>query len=153
MTKTFGIALLILLVPGLCLAAPTDPQFEKILNYYFQIQATLASDSTDGIDAAGKTIDQLAVSVKTENSEIQGLAASVSAAAREIQGKDLEAARLRFFELSKPLLAYLHQFYQGEKDYFRYYCSMAKKGWIQAEKGTKNPYYGSSMLTCGELIQ
>jgi hypothetical protein len=152
MTKTLTTSLALSLVAGICLAAPSDNQFEKILDHYFEIQATLAADSTEGIEAASQSIDQLATSVKAGNSEIQGLAAAVSQATREIQGKDLEAARLSFFELSKPLLAYLHQFYKGEKEYFRYYCSMAKKGWIQPEKGTKNPYYGSSMLTCGELI-
>jgi Cu(I)/Ag(I) efflux system membrane fusion protein len=153
MIKTLAIPHVILLVAGLCLAAPTDNQFEKILDRYFEIQATLATDSTEGIDAASQAIDRLAAGVKTNESEIQGLATSVRKAAQEIQGKNLEAARLSFFELSKPILAYLHQFYKGEKEYFRYYCSMAKKGWIQSEEGTKNPYYGSSMLTCGELIR
>jgi hypothetical protein len=153
MTKTFVTALVILLAPAFCLAAPADAQFEKILDQYFQIQSTLAADSTEGIDTAGQKIDQLTAGLKTDEPEIQGLAASVGKAGREIQGKNLEAARLAFFELSKPLLVYLHQFYEGDTDYFRYYCSMAKKGWIQSEKGTRNPYYGSSMLKCGELIQ
>lgn len=153
MIKTLAISLVIPVISGLCLAAPTDNQFEEILDHYFEIQAALAADSTEGIDTASQSIERLATSVKSNGSEIQGLAASVSKAAREIQGKDLEAARLSFFGLSKPILAYLHQFYEGERQYFRYYCSMAKKGWIQSEEGTKNPYYGSSMLTCGELIQ
>jgi Cu(I)/Ag(I) efflux system membrane fusion protein len=31
-------------------------------------------------------------------------------------------------------------------------CSMAKARWLQRDAGTKNPYYGASMLTCGEEI-
>jgi hypothetical protein len=142
-----------MLATGFCLAVPTDTEFEKILDRYFEIQASLAGDSTEGIDAASRTIDRLAAGVNTNNPEIKGLAASLSKAAREIQGEELEAARLSFFEMSKPLLLYLNQFYKGEKEYFRYFCSMAKKGWIQSKEGVKNPYYGSSMLTCGQLIQ
>jgi hypothetical protein len=28
---------------------------------------------------------------------------------------------------------------------------MIKKSWIQKDDAIKNPYYGSSMLTCGEI--
>jgi hypothetical protein len=105
------------------------------------------------VDSAAQSIVKITAGIKTTDAKVLGLTTSVAKAAQAIEGKDLEAARSEFFELSKPLLAYLHQFYKGEKEYFRYYCSMAKKGWIQPEKGTKNPYYGSSMLTCGELIQ
>lgn len=142
-----------LLVTGFVLARPTDSEFEKILDRYFEIQASLASDSTDGIAAASQEIDRLASRIQTENAKIEELASSLRKAAREIQGKDIEGARESFFEMSKPLLMFLHQFYTGDKEYFRYYCSMAKKGWIQPEKGTRNPYHGSSMLTCGELIE
>jgi hypothetical protein len=30
---------------------------------------------------------------------------------------------------------------------------MVKKNWLQPDKETRNPYFGSSMLKCGELIQ
>ena len=153
MMKALPIYFVFLLSMGLSLAAPTDKTFEKILDHYFEIQATLAMDSTEGITSAGRSIHQLASSLQTDDPVIEGLASNLSRAAQEIQGKDLEGARLSFFELSKPLLQYLHQFYKGENEYFRYFCSMAKKGWIQPEKGTRNPYHGSSMLTCGELIQ
>jgi len=143
----------ILFVTGFGVAAPTDPQFEKILDPYFDIQASLAADSTEGIESAAQSIQQLAAQVQTENSQIRQLVSDLELAAGKIQGKELEAARLVFFEMSKPLLVYLHQFYSGEREYFRYYCSMAKKGWIQPEKSIRNPYHGTSMLTCGELIE
>lgn len=31
-------------------------------------------------------------------------------------------------------------------------CSMAKARWVQRDAGTKNPFYGASMLTCGDEI-
>jgi hypothetical protein len=30
---------------------------------------------------------------------------------------------------------------------------MVKKNWLQPDKSVRNPYYGSSMLTCGELVK
>ena len=32
------------------------------------------------------------------------------------------------------------------------FCSMAKGSWLQKEKVIANPYYGSKMLRCGEII-
>jgi Cu(I)/Ag(I) efflux system membrane fusion protein len=31
-------------------------------------------------------------------------------------------------------------------------CSMAKARWLQRDSGTKNPFYGEKMLTCGDEI-
>lgn len=33
------------------------------------------------------------------------------------------------------------------------YCPMKKAYWLSMEKEIKNPYYGSSMLTCGKVIE
>jgi hypothetical protein len=32
------------------------------------------------------------------------------------------------------------------------FCSMAKGSWLQKRGEVRNPYYGSSMLTCGEVV-
>jgi hypothetical protein len=33
------------------------------------------------------------------------------------------------------------------------YCPMKKAYWLSKEKDIKNPYYGSSMLTCGKVAE
>lgn len=33
------------------------------------------------------------------------------------------------------------------------YCPMKKASWLSNEKDIKNPYYGSSMLTCGKVTE
>ncbi|GAB4249543.1 MAG: hypothetical protein Kow00109_25600 [Acidobacteriota bacterium] len=134
-------------------AGPADPAVDQILQEYFKIHKALASDSTQGIDPAAKRIQELATSAKAPAAEVQSLLAQIRAAAEKIQGKPLDQAREVFFELSRPLLVYLNSHHANKAAYYRYFCPMAKKGWIQAEKGTKNPYYGSSMLTCGQLIE
>jgi hypothetical protein len=50
-----------------------DDQFEKILDRYLQIQASLAGDSNKGIDAAAQSISQLAASIQTSEPQIQTL--------------------------------------------------------------------------------
>ena len=134
-------------------AGPIDKEMEMVLQQYSRIHISLTNDTTAGVDSAAQSIVKITAGIKTADTKVLGLTASVTKAAQAIQGKDLEAARSEFFELSKPLLAYVYQLYSGEQEYFRFYCGMAKKGWVQESKDLRNPYYGSSMLSCGELIQ
>jgi hypothetical protein len=34
---------------------------------------------------------------------------------------------------------------------YQQYCPMKKAAWLSNESAVKNPYYGSSMLTCGNV--
>ena len=133
-------------------AESADQQVENILDQYFIIQSALAKDSTQGVDAAARIIVKLAAVSEDRDPQISKLLVQAKTAATRIQGKNLTQTRNQFFELSKPLLVYLNRFYSGERTFYRYFCSMAKKGWIQPNKETRNPYYGSSMSTCGDLI-
>ena len=36
---------------------------------------------------------------------------------------------------------------------YKQYCPMADADWLSKEKAIKNPYYGSSMLTCGNVVE
>jgi hypothetical protein len=131
---------------------PEDARVEEILHQYVLIQKSLAADSTKGVEAAAARIVELAATAETLNPEKEHFFNEVKRPAQGINGSDLESARLQFFELSKPLIAYVKDSYSGQNAY-RYFCSMADKGWIQAELGAQNPYYGSSMLKCGELVK
>jgi hypothetical protein len=143
---------LVLVMTSPAWAGSADQQVENILDQYFLIQSSLSKDTTQGVDAAARNIVKLATTSEVEDPQIAKLFVQIKTAANRIQGKDLKQTRDEFFELSKPLLVYLNQFYSGKKVFYRYFCTMAKKGWIQAHKETRNPYYGSSMLTCGDLI-
>jgi hypothetical protein len=152
MKRFFYLVGVVFLFSTLGWAGSIDPKVETILDHYFKIQASLAKDTTAGVDAAAGQIARLASETRSEDAQIKKFLTEVQTAAQQIKGKDLESTRLQFFELSKPLFSYLHQHYKGQKSYFRYFCSMAKKGWVQPDKGVRNPYYGSSMLTCGTLV-
>jgi hypothetical protein len=84
---------------------------------------------------------------------VRDLLNQILTAAHAIQGQPLNEARSVFFDLSRPLLVYLQQDHASKECYYRYFCPMAKKGWVQQTKEIRNPYYGSSMLICGEPIQ
>jgi Cu(I)/Ag(I) efflux system membrane fusion protein len=70
----------------------------------------------------------------------------------------IEAARQAFEQLSNELIAVVRQFGVAEnRVLYRLHCPMAfdNKGadWLQIDKDTRNPYFGASMLKCGEVAE
>ncbi len=66
---------------------------------------------------------------------------------------DLKAARLAFAPLSSAIAdAVRSAGLAGDAGLRVFECPMAKARWLQREAGTKNPFYGTAMLTCGDEI-
>lgn len=74
-------------------AGPADSEIENILDDYFKIQASLAQDSTKGVDASAVSILQHVNQIDVADPEVRKLLNDLRTAAQEIQGKPLEAAR------------------------------------------------------------
>lgn len=139
-----------LLVDGAAPAATAPSPTPGILEQYFVIQRSLAADTTTGIQAAALKLARLSRQAATQDPKVGAQLSGVSQAATRLQTSDLKTARNEFGELSKRVTAWL-QAAGGDRPY-QFYCSMANKAWLQQDKQTRNPYYGKSMLTCGELI-
>ena len=66
---------------------------------------------------------------------------------------DLKSARRDFASLSSAIAdAVLAAHLTVETGLHVFECSMAKARWLQRDSGTKNPFYGEKMLTCGDEI-
>lgn len=64
--------------------------------------------------------------------------------------KDIETLRTSFKMLSE---VYIKNANKDEmKNFIKATCPMAKANWIQRPGALRNPYYGKSMLECGEKI-
>lgn len=65
--------------------------------------------------------------------------------------KDIKGLRESFKDMSKVFIknSYKSELMGAEM----VECPMAKAKWIQAKGKIRNPYYGSSMLMCGEKIK
>ncbi len=70
------------------------------------------------------------------------------------KSKDLKTFRDHFFDLSNTLIDWLKMTGAYEKELYIQHCPMAHGNgadWISDEKEVENPYYGPSMLKCGEV--
>jgi hypothetical protein len=117
---------------------------KSVVASYLEIQVALTNDTIDGVRPAAQSIGQEAAKMGAEGAPIAKAAGAVAAAA------DLDAARAAFGPLSDAVIAAVKAD-PAAHGVRRAYCPMAKASWLQKEEKIRNPYYGSSMLSCGEF--
>lgn len=66
--------------------------------------------------------------------------------------QDLKKQREAFKSLSKSTYELIKVSNPAQTVYYQY-CPMADANWLSKEKAVKNPYYGTSMLTCGNVVE
>ena len=110
------------------------------------IQVSLAHDKLDGVASS-------ATGIATDAESLGKPAEKIVAGALALQkARTLAEARDAFGRMSEALVAYLDAQKQKPGNGVRIaYCPMARKPWLQKDATIQNPYYGSSMLTCGSF--
>jgi membrane fusion protein, copper/silver efflux system len=89
--------------------------------------------------------------VAAESAKVGTPGEPAAKAARAVaEAEDIKAARAAFAPLSEAVIA-LVKADPSAHDVKLAYCSMAKASWLQKEEKIRNPYYGPSMLSCGEF--
>ncbi len=117
---------------------------KTVVASYLEIQAQLAADKIDGIKVPAAAIAKNAADV--ENGK------EIAASAKEVeQAADIRKAREAFGKLSTAVIAALKASGTDVAGLKLGYCPMVSASWLQKDGQVKNPYYGSAMLTCGEL--
>lgn len=152
MRSTMLFCILAVAALGMALAVPAPAVIDQALHPYYKIQKSLASDSLTGVAASALEIAKVSrMGVAAQRSGKAELAALAETAAKFNSGS-LKTARSSFGDLSDRMIAFVKASKSPRNPPYQYYCSMVKKNWLQSEKGIRNPYYGASMLTCGELV-
>lgn len=65
--------------------------------------------------------------------------------------KDLKEQRVRFAPFSDNMFTLAKTVKLSSEPVYQQYCPMKKASWLSNQQAIKNPYYGSSMLTCGSV--
>jgi Cu(I)/Ag(I) efflux system membrane fusion protein len=117
-----------------------------VIDPYLKIQAALADDSMDGVQANAGNIATAATSLGAPAVKIDTAAVQLAAAA------EIGDARDKFGALSEAIDKYMTGLHltapQGVKVAF---CPMVQKPWLQADATINNPYFGKNMQTCGSF--
>jgi hypothetical protein len=128
-------------------------QLPQLLTSYYNIKnALVAGDATSASANAlafTKTVNSIDYKVISEGN-IHTLA---SDAGKIAETKDIKKQREYFANFSINMAAIAKAVKLTDQPVYHAYCPMKKAYWLSNEKAIKNPYYGSSMLTCGKVTE
>jgi hypothetical protein len=149
-----AIAMAALLSTAACMPAPQTGATPKagatmpasIVEPYLTIQTSLAQDRLDEVKASAGNIATAATALGAPAMKIDTTALQLASAV------ELDDAREKFGALSDALVTYMDGLHLKAPDGVRIaFCPMVQKPWLQKGETLANPYYGSSMATCGEF--
>lgn len=135
-----------------------EPVYSQYLNYK---DALVADDLVQALTAAQSlqdTIDKIDMAVFSGDSH-QAWMKFKSDLAAALQHaphfKTLEESRTAFQQVSDTMIALTRAFTPLDQTIYVQHCPMADNGngadWLSMDTEIKNPYFGQSMLTCGEV--
>lgn len=120
-----------------------------LVTAYLAIHNNLAGDSAKDVAASAGALAGAARDLAEQGTHSEELRAIADAADR-MKGTELEVLRSTFKSVSRAIADYAEKAGLGLE---LYYCPMKDAYWLQRGEETRNPYYGESMLTCGQKAE
>jgi membrane fusion protein, copper/silver efflux system len=139
-------------------------QITRVADSYFQVKNGLVKDNLSDAQKSLNAIDQNLEQVNMNLVQGQahdlwmGMLRGIKDSNSKIRtSKEIEEARKHFSMLSFHILEMAETFGLNKDVVYKDYCPMAfgDQGayWLSEQKDITNPYFGASMLTCGEIKQ
>ncbi|PTB92628.1 efflux RND transporter periplasmic adaptor subunit, partial [Marivirga lumbricoides] len=134
------------------------PLYEKYLNFKDALVADNLAEAQRAANELKAKLDAVNMSIFTGASHNAWMdySSDLKNALQHVQHlKDIEAVRKAFQQVSEGMIDLTKAFNPLEKTLYVQFCPMAdnNKGanWLSTEEEIRNPYFGESMLTCGEV--
>lgn len=125
----------------------TAQNTNKILRDYIAIKDALLNSNSNEATSAITIFYQ---TLKSEKDFTQK-AALLKSTEKLLKASSLEKQRSNFNEVSTIMWKLIKSSDDVDKTVYYQYCPMKKSFWLSYNKSIKNPYYGSSMLSCGKV--
>ena len=131
--------------------AVDNNRLAQILQSYYNIKDALVAGNneraSESASAFIKNINGISYKLISEGN-VNTLLKSAGTIA---DAKSIDKQRTAFANFSTNLASVAKELKLGDQPVYVQYCPMKKASWLSSEQVIKNPYYGSSMLTCGEI--
>ena len=128
-------------------------QLTQLLFNYYGIKdalvsgdANLSSAKADEFSKTVNSIDYKAISEGNVNTLLKDATAISSS-------KDIKKQRDLFVNLSDNMATLAKMVKLSSQPIYQVYCPMKKANWLNNDLSIKNPYFGSSMLSCGKVVE
>jgi Protein of unknown function (DUF3347) len=145
-----------LLAAALCIAcnagaASSTAPAAGIVPSYLAIATALAADELGPVAEQAAELERLAGTMSNKPGMDK-----VTSAAKRLSGSDIAATRAAFKTVSDGVLDYMRATPTTQAGNVVVFCPMAFEDmgalWVQAEGKIANPYFGASMLRCGNKL-
>lgn len=144
------------------ISAAFSQEITAVVSAYFQVKNSLVKDQLP--TAATQVLAQALAKVSSaagtgkEKAKWEKIKSELSQATAKIKGaKDIGTARTQFSNLSASIIQLAETYPLSQQVVYKDYCPMAfdNKGgyWLSESEDIRNPYFGASMLSCGEVKQ
>jgi len=154
MKKIFFIVVIFVTISQTSFAQDSTKQsnISQLLSFYYNIKDALVAGNTTNAASNAQAF------VKTENTidhkviseaNINVLATD---AGKISQANDISKQREYFAGLSSAMIAVSKSVQLDNKPVYEVYCPMKRSYWLSSEKAIQNPYFGSSMSGCGQVV-
>jgi hypothetical protein len=124
-----------------------DPVLNAVYQEYLNLNLALVNGNEEEAKIAANTLELGA-------KELESGATIAANASKITEARTLKEKREIFSHLSNALIPLVKASGLKSGELYIDYCPMALNDegayWLSSEKGIKNPYFGNSMLTCGE---
>ncbi len=120
----------------------------KLLSAYDPVRLALVSGNSKAA-AEAATAFQLRISGEAEFAEKAGL---LQAVGKMLHAGSLEKQRAALNDISVLLWKLVKGSGAVSQPVYYQYCPMKNAYWLSMDKEIRNPYYGSSMLACGKVV-
>lgn len=131
--------------------ATHQTQTPALLPLYYNVKDALVSGNANL--AASKAGELVKTLNSTDAKTITNRDGLLEDAGKIAASKDLKSQREYFAGLSTDIITLVKASKLSAEPVYQMYCPMKKSNWLSSEKAVKNPYYGSSMLTCGKVVE
>jgi hypothetical protein len=129
-----------------------------LLSNYYTIKnalvsgdAATASKQATAFSAALAAVDITKLAA-AEQSSFKSLQPKLASGSKAIAAaKDISKQRELFISFSADMISLAKGMKLDSQTIYIDYCPMKNAYWLSAEQAIKNPYYGSSMLSCGSV--
>ena len=138
-----------------CLSQDSTKRYplSQLLTYYYNIKNALVADDFASASTNARAFVKTANSIDYKLISEGNINTLVKDATKIAEAKDIKNQRICFVNFSTNMAAVAKAVKLTNQPVYLAYCPMKKAYWLSNEKAIKNPYYGSAMLTCGEVTE
>jgi hypothetical protein len=131
----------------------TNTSLPQLLTLYYNLKDALVAGNADVAASKAEAFLKTANGIDYKTISEGNINVLVKDAGKISQTKDLKKQREYFANFSTNMAILAKAVKLSDQPVYQAYCPMKKAYWLTSEKTIKNPYYGSSMLTCGEITE